>query len=103
MKPHGIVSRYLNRIRSPVRPLELPYHVENIAQHMAAAPSPPSSSNHRRLNRDAEQYFELFAEVDNMVLFDDSDSKHENIERTSIDSDSEHGYIEISTDGSSSS
>ena len=48
----------------------------------------PSSGKHRSPNRDAVQYFELFAEVDNMVLFDDSDSKHGYIEATSDDNSS---------------
>jgi len=101
LKSQGIVSRYLSKIRSPIRPLELPYHVENLAHAMAAAPSLPSSPKHRRPNRDAEQYFELHAEVDNVVLCDDSDSEHGSIESTSNDNDSEHDYIEISSDDSS--
>ena len=97
MKSQGIVLRYPSKIRSLIRPFELPYHVENLTHAMAAAPLPPSFPKHRRPNRDAEQYFELFAEVDNVVLSDDSDSEHDSIESTSNDNDFEHEYIEIST------
>lgn len=83
-KYESTISHHLSKIRSPIRPLALPYYVENVAHAMAEAPSPPPHARTRSICRDAEVYLDVSAEVDAMTL--DSSS------------DSEQGWIEVSSD-----
>jgi len=76
----------LSKIKSPIRPLALPYHAEILAQAFVDAPSPAPSPVKFRFPLDVEKYLDLSAEVHGMVL----------------SSDNEQGWIEAPSDDSMS-
>ena len=71
---HSIVSRHLDRLSSPVRPLMLPYHAEQVAMGLAGASSPEPTSSSSSRTRDIERYFDVAALVGG--LHNSSDSDH---------------------------
>ncbi len=71
---HNIVSWHLDRLSSPVRPLLLPYHVEQVAMALAGASSPEPTSSSSSRTRDVERYFDVAAVVGG--LGNNSDSDH---------------------------
>lgn len=83
MKYDGsILSHYISKIRSPIRPLQLPFHAEIVAEAYAATSSPDPSPEKHSSCRPVEKYFHISAEVDG----------------SSSDTDSEEGWIEASND-----
>jgi len=69
------LSCHLTKIRSPIRPLQLPYHVEILAKAFADAPSPTPSSHRHSICQDVEKYLEVSTEVDAMTLCSDTDDE----------------------------
>ena len=72
----SIISRHLSKIRSPIRPFELPHYAEMQAQAYEAAPSPSISSDRDSICRYAEIYLDIAAEIARVVLSSDSNSSH---------------------------
>ena len=68
-----MVSRHLVRLSSPVRPLVLPYHAEQLAQAFAAASSPEPSSPSPIFRSEVERYFDLAAVVDGVTYNSDNE------------------------------
>jgi len=77
------ISRHLNKIRSPIRPLQLPYHAEILAKAFADAPSPVPSPHSRRICRNVEKYLDVSAAVDTIILCSDTDNESGRIEASS--------------------
>lgn len=73
LSEHNIVSRYLERLSSPVRPLVLPYHAEQLAQAFAGASSPEPSSPSPITRLEVERYFDVAAVVDGITYNSDAD------------------------------
>lgn len=69
----SIISRHLKRLNSPVRPLILPYHVEQVALAYASASSPEPTCQRSDSPLEIEKYFELAAQVEGMTFTSDSD------------------------------
>ena len=71
---HSSLSRHLERLTSPVRPLILPYHAEQVAMAYAEASISEATSESSCTPPQVEQYFDVVAVVDRFCNNSDLDS-----------------------------
>lgn len=89
LQQRSIISHHLQNLKSPVRPLVLPYYAEAHAQAFAAATSREPTPDRVGPRSDVEIYFDVAAGVGSQIL--------------SCDSESENGWIDACSSEDSSS
>ena len=73
---HGIVSRHLSALRSPIRPFILPPQAEQLARLFANTSSPEPADESSGVPPEVERYFDVAAEVCDFVSCFDSEPSH---------------------------
>ena len=63
---HSSLSRHLERLSSPIQPLILPYHTEQVAMPFTGASSPEPTSPSSGTPLEVEKYFDVAAVVDGL-------------------------------------
>ena len=70
---HSILSWHLKRLSSPVQPLILPYHAEQVAVAFASTSSLEPTSQNFGSPLEVEKYFDVVAVVEGLSYNLDSD------------------------------